>query len=611
MTSVPRFISILASLFTIVQAQAETWETLPLDSLEAFRPQAGNWRVVESVTMDPRINAHDPEDAARALSTSDGSGILLNQNDDKTKDHIVSRLEHGDIEISLEVMMPRGSNSGLYLQGRYELQLLDSWGVKNPSFADIGGIFRNWEEEPEKAFRGIAPRSNAAKAPGLWQTLHLLFRAPQFDSNGNKIANARFDFVDLNGIRIHQNIEVPRLTGGPISHDEVAKGPIMIQGDHGPVAFRNVRYRLLENLEYETSDFSSTHYEGAFNDIDHMLASNPTGKSSAALLDANVTGKRDEYGIHTKMTLTVPRADEYTFSVKQIGAMVLDVNGQRLIDQQNGTTYGDNRASISLNKGSHKVEIYHYKDIIWEDPRLLVQIEGSSTHPARLTSPDSFPERLDVIGPIYHEVGAEPRLQRGFFHALDKKVGHSIAVGDPSGTHYAFDLERAALLASWRGKFIDTTSMWYNRGDGTYSPRGAAQMYNPQSPFPITPPNESGKNGLTAKGYALSPETGLPTFRYQYQNVGYKIAIEPEMKGKQLSYTLSLSDEEQTISPFTVTIANAKNVEDVGSGLYALDDLSYYIQLSPEQEVEFVRTATGLELQLPFDGTPLSYSLIW
>jgi hypothetical protein len=153
----------------------------------------------------------------------------------------LSNQEHGDLELELEVMLPRGSNSGIYLQGRYEVQLLDSWGVKNPKFGDIGGIYRNWENEKGKIYMGKAPLSNPAKAPGLWQKFKISFRAPRFDAAGNKIENARFVYVDLNGVRIHDNVEVPLPTGGPIENNEKPTGPLMIQGDHGPVAIRNIR----------------------------------------------------------------------------------------------------------------------------------------------------------------------------------------------------------------------------------------------------------------------------------------------------------------------------------------------------------------------------------
>jgi hypothetical protein len=91
---------------------------------------------------------------------------------------------------------------------------------------------------------GVAPRSNAARRSGEWQTLDIVFQAPRFDKQGKKTANARFVKVVLNGQVIHEDVEVECPTGNAWRlSKEVASGPLLLQGDHGPVAFRNVRVR--------------------------------------------------------------------------------------------------------------------------------------------------------------------------------------------------------------------------------------------------------------------------------------------------------------------------------------------------------------------------------
>jgi hypothetical protein len=92
---------------------------------------------------------------------------------------------------------------------------------------------------------GIPPRVNAARPFGEWQTLDVVFRAPRFDAGGKKVRNARFDKVVLNGQVIHENVELATPTGHAWRQKEVARGPILLQGDHGPVAFRKIRMRVL------------------------------------------------------------------------------------------------------------------------------------------------------------------------------------------------------------------------------------------------------------------------------------------------------------------------------------------------------------------------------
>ncbi|HLF95430.1 MAG TPA: family 16 glycoside hydrolase, partial [Planctomycetota bacterium] len=84
------------------------------------------------------------------------------------------------------------------------------------------------------------------KAAGEWQSFDVVFLAPRFDAAGKKTANARFVKVTHNGQVIHEEVEVTGPTRAGAWEDEKPLGPIMLQGDHGPVAFRNLRVRPLK-----------------------------------------------------------------------------------------------------------------------------------------------------------------------------------------------------------------------------------------------------------------------------------------------------------------------------------------------------------------------------
>jgi hypothetical protein len=139
-------------------------------------------------------------------------------------------------------MMAPGANSGVYLQGRYEIQLLDSWSTTNPKSGDNGGIYERWDDSRpagQQGYDGHAPRYNVSRAPGLWQHLKVSFQAPRFDATGHKTENARMLLVELNGVTIHEDVELLGPTRGSAS-EENAVGPLRLQGDHGAVAFRNI-----------------------------------------------------------------------------------------------------------------------------------------------------------------------------------------------------------------------------------------------------------------------------------------------------------------------------------------------------------------------------------
>jgi hypothetical protein len=187
------------------------------------------WSVVGAVALDP-------VDATRFL-TSAGEGTFYNGPGGNTSD-IYTAYQHGDCELHVEFVVPKGSNSGVYFMGRYEIQILDSWGETDLRFGTCGGIYARWIDGQH--VDGTPPHVNASKPPGQWQTYDVVFRAPRFDQAGQKVANARFERVVWNGQLAHDNVEVRGTTRAGIEGGEVAEGPLMLQGDHGPVAFRNV-----------------------------------------------------------------------------------------------------------------------------------------------------------------------------------------------------------------------------------------------------------------------------------------------------------------------------------------------------------------------------------
>ena len=203
--------------------------------LTGWRQPTGDWMAVDSAEMDA--------DNRRKLRLTAGAGVLVNGKAGKTFD-LLSVMEHRDVDITVEFLLPEGSNSGVYLQGRYEVQIFDSWGNYDLTFADCGGIYEGGSAGG-KVFGGQRPRVNASLPPGRWQRFDIVFRAPRFDEAGRKTENARFVQVTHNGVVIHEDVEVTSPTRAAAFEDERSWGPLMLQGDHGPVAYRNLVVRHL------------------------------------------------------------------------------------------------------------------------------------------------------------------------------------------------------------------------------------------------------------------------------------------------------------------------------------------------------------------------------
>ena len=174
------------------------------------------------------------------------SGVIVNGPTGRTANLCTERA-FGDIELYLEFMLAKGSNSGVYLQGLYEIQIFDSYAsIEGVKTSDAGAIYHRWIDE--KGVGGSPPLVNAARRPGEWQSYQAWFRAPRFDGGGKKTADARFERVLFNGVLVQKDVAIDGPTRAHLPVPEAAQNPLMIQGDHGPVAIRNVYVRPLRPL---------------------------------------------------------------------------------------------------------------------------------------------------------------------------------------------------------------------------------------------------------------------------------------------------------------------------------------------------------------------------
>ena len=231
---------ILCGIFTCLGSTAGQ---TPLDvlgaDLSAWKGPHGEWTEVADVELDPKNH--------KKFVAKEGKGVWYNGPKGRTA-NLYSKAKFADIEVHLEFNVPKGSNSGIKFHGHYEIQILDSFGKKELTGDDCGGIYPRAELKPKYHHidKGIAPKVNACKPPGEWQTLDVVFIAPRFDKNGKKVANAQIAKAMLNSQVIHENQELLTPTGNLWTQKEMHKGPLMLQADHGPVAFRNMRVKMLK-----------------------------------------------------------------------------------------------------------------------------------------------------------------------------------------------------------------------------------------------------------------------------------------------------------------------------------------------------------------------------
>lgn len=190
--------------------------------------------------QSPTLGKKPPEGA---IVLFDGTGADAWQGGKVVEDHDGKLLNNGittkqkfkDYTAHLEFRTPfqpkgRGQgrgNSGFYMQNRYEIQVLDSFGLKGEN-NECGGLYTV-----------AKPSVNMCLPPLTWQTYDVEFTAARYDESGKKIANARLT-LRHNGVTVHDNVEIPKTTGGQDTTEKDTPGALHLQNHGDPVFFRNV-----------------------------------------------------------------------------------------------------------------------------------------------------------------------------------------------------------------------------------------------------------------------------------------------------------------------------------------------------------------------------------
>lgn len=581
---------------------------ITLNDISAFQEAGQNWKIVGNVSAD--LTAENFETVA-------GKGVLVNEPSGSGNKHLFTTFEHGDLELELEFMMPKGSNSGVYLQGRYEIQLLDSWKVKDPSFADCGGIFQRWDDKKpagQEGYEGTAPLVNACKAPGLWQQLRVVFRAPRFDQRGNKTENAKFEKVYLNGFLIHENVVLTGPTRSDTFNDEKPVAPLMIQGTHGPVAIRNFRYKSytldslkLENLRYDLYESSSYSFP------DFSTLKLVKSDTTSALHPTEAASRQEFFAVIYHADLVVPVEGEYLFS------SYMDEGGELIIDDKTIIRTGNvpgaksERALIHLAAGKHSFRIRYFQ-ATW-GAAIRVFYEGPGISRKSLGLPASMHYAQEQTEPILISPDQRPEMIRSFIDYKGRARTHVISVGDPKKVHYTFDLNQAALIKCWKGIFADASAMWHERGEAQLLQPGNFAI-EPADGLPMCflkneddPWRPGDSTSYKFVRYTID-KNGYPAFHYTYDGVSFEDHITAATDSAGLVRTINLSGKPN--GNLWYRIASGDVIVKMPDDRYSIGG-DFYLTVENAKDVRI--TSSGRELIAPVlkdeEATTIKYSIIW
>jgi hypothetical protein len=226
-----------------VKADADGW--IDLMKSDVWKKVDDKWIFTDEVKLTP--GPKDKADARLKADKKDGGKIWVNGETGRVP-NLITKEAFGDCEVHVEFLIAKGSNAGIKFHEVYEIQIQDDFGKKDLTGSNMGGIYPRAKLDGGGGYldKGVPPMVNAAKPAGEWQTLTAVWKSPRFDAKGEKIANAVMVKATLNGQVIHDNADVKTPTGSNWMKKEMPTGSFMLQCDHGPTAWRNVKIRPIK-----------------------------------------------------------------------------------------------------------------------------------------------------------------------------------------------------------------------------------------------------------------------------------------------------------------------------------------------------------------------------
>ncbi|MBN7813658.1 DUF1080 domain-containing protein [Algoriphagus sp. H41] len=579
----------MALIFTAVSVQAQTKL-----QLASFENNKGSWSEVAKVWADPTQSSHELH--------SEGKGSILLNAPTKKKPgtDIVSTEKFGDGEYTLVYMMAPGSNSGLYLQGQYEIQLLDSWAKTQVKAGDNGGIYERWDEskpDGQKGYQGYAPRINASKAPGVWQTLKVQFKAPRFSASGQKIENARIVSATLNGVTIHEDLELFGPTRGAMPGGEVAEGPIRIQGDHGAVAIQSLEVKRYETEAPVFGEISYEVYPGSFREFPQVDTLKAASSGKIASFDEFVAGVTSSSLSKFEGKINVKAAGNYTFRMSVpngMGAIQIG-NTTEPVELRGGNIVVEK----SLQAGEVPYVIWVSKPTDWtaQGFGLTASADGMWEQTYSMPAGATFWS----TDPILVDTRETPVLRSFIELPSRKKISHGISVSSATGASYSYDLNSNQLIRVWRGGFLDATPMWDSRGNGVSRPVGVVTELSEGTPLLHNADYSAASKEWQAKGYQVLGDGALKFMSESKDGIRLNDQVKVKADGKGIDRILELSGNSTSM---LVCVAPGKTLTKVSDNSYLIEETGMFLVSGQTPQVG----AEGIFLPVT---TSLTYSLLF
>ena len=425
------------------------------------------------------------------------------------------------------------------------------------------------------------------KASGLWQTVELSYKT------GQNNQPAALEKLVLNGVTVREGEFLP---GNP-------NGSVVISSPGGTVAIRRVGYRVLtpRTVARWSGPLSYTLYEGESNKRDNLPNQKILKQDTTSMLDYEVAaGQAPRYTMLFAGKLNALQPGSYQFDLRTGGMAGLWIDEKNVIREVNHNLDQSATSTVELTAGLHDVIVYYSKPQRRVGLGLFVSQAGTRPQPLHALSslPDPTPVPLISVVP---EVQAERVRSFVQLPGEKHKRTHSLSVGSPMGYHYTVDLDQMALLQVWKGDFADVTEMWHERGEPQLlEPMGTTLRLPAQTGLMVLNndgaawPDSVDEKTLHYNGLSVDKQ-GNPTLRYTLAGAAVTDVTQPTRDG--LTRTLTMTGAPN--GPVYCRVAAGQTIDDMGNGLYAINDRRYFVRLDPKARVKQRQSNGKQELLLP------------
>ena len=552
----------LAVALSTLRAHAQTQlpaTPLALATFADFNHAPNNWHLAAKITGDAATDTQ--------LQFAPGTGTLVNSGQAQSASDLSTQWQHGDLDLDFDYLLAPDARPEVLLQGRYAVPLAREF----------------------------------SRAPGLWQHIHLEFRttpAPHLNQ------------VALNDFVTDRNITLTANGSGP-QHP----GPLVFTGNHGSYAIRNLTYKRYSGERTSIDNLKFSVFSGRFTAPADYASLAPKRTGTSQYFDTAITDADGRAAVVFTGTLNAPKSGDYLFTATETGVIQLSIDGQTVMTPSD---QGGHPGQVTLTAGPHTFRLDCIRTIAEYLGLFRLSAEGPEVEKHVLNaSPNQKPLAVTRTYPV--EPHDRILAQRGFVQMPGTVRLYAISVGNPAGVHYAYDLESAAILKAWRGTFIDTSTMWINRGGRQQAratgpalildPRpGITVLNNPADPWP-----EHAGQIAESRGYTLEKD-GQPVFHYRLAGVNLDDRISPSQDRHNLTRHMHFEGELWDGALY-ILLAEASQITPRPGG-YLIGDHLYYLNwpadapLKPQTRENGTNTQLIVRLpeKLPLD---LQYTLVW